>query len=443
MNCKNYEEDLKVYIDGELPKLRSFAVRRHLTQCASCREESLTMTQIAEDLRSTESEEVLPAALREKILGDRPPAPILGGQSGGPAGTDRHSSRKRPILAWGLAGTALVTWFVCYPLLRPLHYTRQTQALTSPADAKRITMERHRTAKKAPHPGQPVTFTTRLSDREAGTDASGNPQAYIQIKDPKSQYVTNAGSANPVTTYGAVQTYDRFSPPTSPDPLRQVHKEASIGVQVPNPETTGDTVATMVKEVGGFVAANNLSTGDDGLKSAEMTVKVPVTQFEPFLAQVAKLGSVQSKNITGEDITEKTSDANQAEGVLEDDVQKSEAGLKAMGSRAKWRDQEATRELRTQLAQARARLVLLKRLAALGTITVELTQTPKAVTPAPVTGGFLNTLQATTHDALQSLVGSASALLALLIWLLAYSPLWVTLFFVGRYVQKVYRRREA
>ena len=265
----------------------------------------------------------------------------------------------------------------------------------------------------------------------------------VTAKDKSGDHALVVNASPSSSTPGAVQTYDRFSPPTSPDPLRQVHKEASIGVQVPNPETTSDTVATMVKEVGGFVAANNLSTGDDGLKSAEMTVKVPVTQFEPFLAQVAKLGSVQSKNITGEDITEKTSDANQAEGVLEDDVQKSEAGLKAMGSRAKWRDQEATREMRTQLAQARARLVLLKRLAALGTITVELTQTPKAVTPAPVTGGFLNTLQATTHDALQSLVGSASALLALLIWLLAYSPLWVTLFFVGRYAQKVYRRREA
>ena len=56
MNCKNYEEDLKAYIDGELPKLRSFAVRRHLTQCASCREEIITMTQIAEELRSIESE---------------------------------------------------------------------------------------------------------------------------------------------------------------------------------------------------------------------------------------------------------------------------------------------------------------------------------------------------------------------------------------------------
>ncbi len=152
--------------------------------------------------------------------------------------------------------------------------------------------------------GQPVTFSARISDQEAGIDASGLPKVYKQIKGPKSRYQS---------TSGAVQTFDATgSASANPDLLRQAHKEASIGVQVPNPETTGDAVATMVKEVGGYVAANNLSTGDDGLKSLKMTVKVPVTQFEPFLAQVAKLGSVQSKNITGEDITEKTSRRRQA-----------------------------------------------------------------------------------------------------------------------------------
>ena len=54
-----------------------------------------------------------------------------------------------------------------------------------------------------------------------------------------------------------------------------------------------------------------------------------------------------------------------------------------------------------------------------------------------------SSLKATTHDALASLVGSVSALLALFIWLLAYSPVWVTLLLAGRYVQKVSRKREA
>jgi len=199
----------------------------------------------------------------------------------------------------------------------------------------------------------------------------------------------------------------------------------------------------MVKEAGGFVAGNTLNTVGDGLKTADMTVKVPVAQFETVLGQIAKLGSVQSKNVTGEDITEKASDAYQTENVLEGDVQTSESRLKALGAKAKWSDQQGTRDLRTQLAESRARLVLLKRMAALSTITVDLSQTPKPPAPAPVTGGFLHGLKDSTHDALQSLVSSASALIALVIWLLAYAPLWLPTLLVGRYALREYQKRQA
>lgn len=294
---------------------------------------------------------------------------------------------------------------------------------------------------------------------------NGQAQTYGQIKNPDGHFQalpingTQSFDANGnVNGYKPLVGYEPMAvrlhmgdPKPSPaasdvagDSLRQVHKEASIGVQVPNPEATSDSVETMVKETGGYVASNTLSTGDDNLKSAELVVKVPVTQFETFLSQTAKLGNVQSKNISGEDITEKTSDADQEEGVLEDDVQKSEARLKALGSRAKWHDEQATRDLRIQLAQSRARLVLLKRMAALGTITVDLSQTPpKAPAAAPINGGFLTQTRTTTHDALQSLLNSANALLALVIWLLAYAPIWIPLLLIVRYALREYHKRAA
>ncbi len=227
-----------------------------------------------------------------------------------------------------------------------------------------------------------------------------------------------------------------------PDSLRQVHKEASLGLRVADPDATGDKINDMVKETGGYVAANNLTTDPNGRKSGELIVKVPESQFETFLAAAAKLGTVVSKNITGQDITEKTSDAHEAQSVQESDLEQDEARLKALGSKAKWEDKEDTKDQRVRLAQTRARLKMLKRMAALGTITIDLSQTPKAAA-VPVTGGFLGTLQATTHDALQSLAGSAAALLALVIWLLAYSPIWVPLLLLGRYARKEYKKREA
>jgi len=446
-----FQDDLKAYADGELTWLRRRAVRLHLTRCASCREEIAQMTQIAEDLRASEPADALDPALRAKILGIAPPAPNSGGAgedqgAGEKEGRTQGSpplptppglgagGRKRPALAWALGGAALAAWFLFFPVFQHVREDAPSAGMVTGANESAS----QRAASPAPPPKQKQrTFTVHLSDREAGRDADGSP---VRSAGNMNGLVTNATGSYPGGGGGGYP--GGASPGPSPAPERQVHKEATIGVQVPNPEATSDKVADMVKETGGFVAGNTLSTGDDGLKSAELTVKVPVVQFETFLGQVARLGNVQSKNITGEDITEKTSDADQTESVMEEDVQKSEARLKALGSRAKWHDEQATRDLRIQLAESRARLVLLKRMAALSTITVDLSQTPKPPAPAPVTGGFLNGLKASTHDALQSLVSSASALVAVVIWLLAYAPLWIPLLLGGRYALREYRKRQ-
>ena len=431
-DCTKYTDDLKAYTDGELTLVRRAAVRRHLAQCPACREEIAAMTQLTEDLRASEPEGALDADLRARIL-DAPPV------------TSRPAPSRRPLspsLKWALAGMALVAWCFLAPQFQ------KHRDMISPR-ASTAANEKIASAQKRP-PDPTVTYSVRVSDREAGTDANGNVQ--FQIKNPDSKYSDANGP-------GAVQTFDAKSGTVNSagnlrhrvfhatgagsidSPTRQVHKEASITVQLANPETSSDTVETMVKETGGFVASNTLDTADDGLKSAELVVKVPVVQFDTFLAQIGRLGSVQAKNITGEDITEQTSDADSEETVLEGDVAHSEARLKALGAKAKWRDEQSTRDLRIQLAQSRARLVLLKRMAALSTITIDLDQTPKKA--APVTGGFLSGLKDTFHDAGQSLVGAAETLLALVIWLLAYAPLWIPALLLGRYGLKEYRRRQA
>jgi len=467
MTTDPFEDDLKAYIDGELPWLRSLAVRRHLTRCASCQEEMTTMTQIAEDLRASETEDALPADLRAKILELAPPTPNSGGADPNPAasrlplpsegrvaglpagiGTPVPPElgawgRTRPALGWAIAGVALIAWFVLFPTFQKVHeYARRA----SPAsEEKRRMLLKYQQSADESEAARPMAAPGALAAVQ--TNDYNHLSHFKPLRVGVADGVADTESSDQAATQVARPMAVLRSAPPTPDvngnSLRQVHKEASIGVQVPNPETTSDTVENMVTESGGYVAANNLSTGDDGMKTAELIVKVPVAQFETFLNQVAKLGNVQSKNITGEDIAEKTSDADQEENVLEDDVQQSETRLKALGSKAKWHDEEATRELRVQLAQSRARLVLLKRMAALGTLTINLSQTPKAVPAPPVTGGFLSSLKGNTHDALQSLMNSTSALLALVIWLLAYAPIWIPLLLIGRYAMRKYTAAQA
>jgi hypothetical protein len=219
---------------------------------------------------------------------------------------------------------------------------------------------------------------------------------------------------------------------------RQVHREASVTVQLKDPESASDQVDRMVKEAGGYVSSNNLTTDGSGSKSAQMVLKVPVAQFDTVLGEIEKLGNVTAKNVTGEDITGKVSDANTAESVLDEESTRANARLQTLGKRAKWSDVQDARNLRIAVAQARARVDLLDKLAALADITVSLTQTPAPAPPAQ--SGFLNNLKGNSADAFQSLISSVGGLLTMVIWALAYAPIWGPLAFAAWYALR--RKRE-
>jgi len=257
----------------------------------------------------------------------------------------------------------------------------------------------------------------------------------------------NYSISSPVTAPARESIVDASPQPASPPSIpadgqtdasleRQVHKSATITVQVSDPESTGERIEDTAKAAGGFVTTSDLTTSDDGTKSYTMTVKVPLPQFESTLAQIARFGSVQDKEVTGEDITDKVSDADQRENVLESDMDQALDQLKKKGSHASWDLQEDARDLRIQLAQSRARLKLLRSLAEMSEIDVTLSQPTKPA--AAVQTGFFADISSSGHGALQSAAGAVSTLIALLLWILAYSPLWLPALLIGRWAWRRY-----
>jgi hypothetical protein len=217
---------------------------------------------------------------------------------------------------------------------------------------------------------------------------------------------------------------------------RQVHREASFTVEVDNVEAGSETAAEYAQTAGGYVAENQLSTGEDNAKTASLILKVPVAQFEATLNQLAKLGEVKAKNVTGEDLTEKISDQEQAEHVLRQDIGSTQEELTHRLSRsAREERMDTLRELRTRIAQTRARLQLLRKLGALSTITLELDEKPKPA-PTPKTGGFVDDMNDTLHGAARSMMQAARLPILTFIWILAYSPLWILLLLGYRYARR-------
>jgi prepilin-type processing-associated H-X9-DG protein len=277
---------------------------------------------------------------------------------------------------------------------------------------------------------------------EAQRYARGEPRGKNEVAGDDKAAIGMSRGAAPTTSGDS----DASNLPSS---LRRVHQEARIAVAVADLEEKSNSVISLVKSSGGFIANNTLVTGADGLQSATLTVRVPVRRFETVLAEIGKLGDVKAKNITGEDVTEQFSDAQQADIVIGSELTVKESILKAALLKAEkaekegkpfatnWQLRTEVRRLRIEAAQARARLDLLKKISDLANIEVELREKSRKETE----GGFAQQLGDTSRTAMESFLLAARLPIMLLIWVLAYTPLWLPVLLIYRYATRAYQKK--
>lgn len=237
--------------------------------------------------------------------------------------------------------------------------------------------------------------------------------------------------ANPASGAAAA---DRSSTYMAFIPERAVYKEASLGVAVDHIEAGSGKVEERVKVAGGFVVSNDLTTGTDGYKSAELVVKVPVAQFDSVLADIAKMGEVRSKHLTGKDITEELSDATSDEQSLVNEAALLDKKIKneSMSERRTGQKEAELRAVRMQLARTRARLGLLRKMGELSTLNISLTEKAKKVTVTEPKPGWMHDLAQTNQAALLAFQTAIRVPIVLLVWILAFSPLWAPLLIAYR-----------
>jgi hypothetical protein len=442
-DCEKYSDDLKAFFDHELSPLRRWVVGRHISGCADCQKELKEMSQVTEEVVS-KTKDALHELNKQQLAASMASA----------VKPRRASARDPRELVGALAGVAAVAviFMIFFPVFAKVR-EKARQVSSGPPRGMPVGLAATQYAQdyNEKFPAQAAPLRNDKVAEISGTDNS------VQLANPTvgvSNFSTNASAQGgpvmgaSVSSAPTVQYYNSSgsptvtlaSPPSDPaadlDAGRQIHKSATITVQVPDPEAIGDKIEDMARTSGGFVTTSDLTTSNDGTKSYAMTVKVPLPQFEATLSQIGKLGSVQDKEVTGEDITEKISDADSREQVLEDDMAQALDQLKKKGSHASWDLQQDARDLRIQLAQARARLVLLRHLAELSEIDVTLTQPDKPM--APVQTGFMADLSNSAHDALQAMSTAVITLIGVLLWIVAYSPLWIPALLVGRLFWKRY-----
>lgn len=479
-DCEKVRDDLKAYLDGQLGPVQRLAVRLHLARCASCRKEIRAMEQIGNDLRAGD-EGVLEPALRARIL-----ASIPEGAPEAPAGpAPRPKWRQRPMMIWATAATAVIAWFVFYPVVTgtyamhkadassPLMREAQNSGSEAPAKmvgGRRLPMSAGNAVTGAGGSGGafsdstgvpaaggagrnttdtviPATppivngpmggFRSDQSDRDLYSEKAASPSAGSMADShvaAPTMFEKAAHKGLERTRLPAGYTRHVLAEKDANGaallPMeRKVHKEADITVEVDRIEGKSEQVEQMVNSAGGYVANNELTTGDDNLKSAALTVKVPVDKFDSILGRLAKLGEVKAKHVTGEDLTEKVSDQEQTTRVLHDDLLETRQRLQKRYNRETL---HTLNELKIRAAQEQARLEMLKKLSVLADITVQLQEKSKAQ-PAPQSVGFMGEMSGTAQEAIHSFLQAAKLPVLLLIWLLAYSPVLIVLAIAYRF----------
>jgi hypothetical protein len=257
--------------------------------------------------------------------------------------------------------------------------------------------------------------------------SNGRNQLYEKVETDSSR----SSTIKPAESAQNIRTLMGEDLPTE----RQVHKDASLTIEVANAEQQSEAVERLVKESKGYVAQNQLTTAEDNTRTASLTCKVPVDQFDTVMGQLTRLGVLKGKTLSGEDITEKVSDEQETGHVLRADIVTTEEKLKERRRHSETvRDEETLRHLRIRVAQSQARLKMLTRFGTLSEITVELNEKPKNAAPAEVkpSSPFMQEVSGTGQAAAHSFLMALRLPIQLLVWIVVYSPLWGLLFIAYR-----------
>ncbi|MBG1242041.1 DUF4349 domain-containing protein [Nostoc sp. NZL] len=202
----------------------------------------------------------------------------------------------------------------------------------------------------------------------------------------------------------------------------QLIKKAAISLTVNSVDQTVDAVSQIInKQQGDLIGLKQQQPKNDNPRhTATIQLRLPENRLESTLEELAKLGTVESRNITAEDVGDRLVDFQ----ARLTNLQKTEANLQKIMDRAgSVRDvlsvaQELS-NVRQTIEQINAQLKSLQNQVAYSTITLNLAAAVSSTTSQPAFG---LQVQETWNKSTHSLSSFSVGLLKLGIWLIVYSP---------------------
>ncbi|MBE9002537.1 DUF4349 domain-containing protein [Nostoc sp. LEGE 12447] len=230
-------------------------------------------------------------------------------------------------------------------------------------------------------------------------------------------------AANPAS---APASESRISQKAEASPINrsrpQLIKKAAISLTVNSVDRTIDAVSQIInKQQGDLIGLNQQQPKSDNPRyTATIQLRIPENRLEPTLEELAKLGTVESRNITAEDVGDRLVDFQ----ARLTNLQKTEANFQKIMDRAGSITDvlsvaQQLSNVRETIEQINAQLKSLQNQVAYSTITLNLEAAVSSTSPQPAFG---LQVQETWNNSTHSLSTFSVGLLKLGIWLIVYSP---------------------
>jgi hypothetical protein len=91
---------------------------------------------------------------------------------------------------------------------------------------------------------------------------------------------------------------------TTRDTEQKIIRSASLSIEVDDFQARSDALSRIVERSDGFISNSYSYVTDTGRKRGEITIRVPKDAFLSVISEIEQLGTVQSKQTSGEDVTE-------------------------------------------------------------------------------------------------------------------------------------------
>lgn len=218
---------------------------------------------------------------------------------------------------------------------------------------------------------------------------------------------------------------------------RLIVRDASLTIEVDDVQKADQEIRALVDATGGYVLSSSASGSDKNLV-IYASLKIPSEKLDSVITAVERLASkVIYRSMSGSDVTEEYVDLEARLGSLEAARDRLLVLLeKAVNVEEAVQVNNALTDVQTQIEQITGRMRYLRQGASMSSLNLELR-------PIPVTEVIDPDRWQPLEDArmaLRGLIQFGQDLISFAIGLAIWTPVWVPLFFLGRYI---WRRQAA